>query len=150
MHQNKDVWSWIISHIRDQPTCEENFLQQNRQHSNRALLQLHGFRLSPSQQAYKELQNYKLYRFKKIIDGEREEATNNWDSDDDLSNVNVHIGDKVDVYHPSMNKFVMGIVESSLEEMIDIKYNVPRGIDGHKWYTLDNEYLAPGGTLLEN
>lgn len=49
-----------------------------------------------------------------------------------------------------MNKLVMGTVENSLEEMINVKYNVPRGIDGQKWYTLDNEFLAPYGTLLEN
>jgi ubiquitin carboxyl-terminal hydrolase 9/24 len=87
----------------------------------------------------------KLDALKKLLRGTSAEPTIAWDSDDDLSSVDLQVGSKLDAKDPTGNRWVAATVVESTGELLLLKYD--QWTDKcNKWVEKSSEDLSPLGT----
>mmetsp|Transcript_5913 Transcript_5913/g.5173 ORF Transcript_5913/g.5173 Transcript_5913/m.5173 type:complete len:112 (-) Transcript_5913:696-1031(-) len=92
---------------------------------------------------YKARSILKHGELKAMLNGEFKDRAEEWDSDNDLGDVQLQKGQKVDIDPQGNGKYITGEVDILLEEMVNIKFASEDKDNQNTWIAVDSEQLAP-------
>ncbi|CAD8074991.1 unnamed protein product [Paramecium primaurelia] len=145
MVKNQKVWQWIIEINNTQPHPNDklianNSIPQKCQH------RLHNIYLPNTSQGYAKLLSWKKLQYINLPK-EPFKQNDDFDTDDDLTEKNIKVDDKIDFY--DQNQWITATVSKVMGDYIHLTFSgkmAPQNMD----IELDNERLAPFNTLSNN
>jgi ubiquitin carboxyl-terminal hydrolase 9/24 len=140
---NRSKWEWLIEWLIENPTPPFGMMQGNVKFSKkRSFMGMSS--LKHDLKEYKARSNVKVNKLRNLAQGTLNNNADAWDSDDDLSEHPFKVGDKVDFLPQGYERWVTAEVDTNLEEMIHLQFEVEDG-DGEQsllWVSRDVETLA--------
>jgi len=140
---NRTKWEWLIEWLSENPTPPFGMLQGNVKFSRkRSYMGMSS--LKHDLKEYKARSNIKINKLRSLAHGTLAVNADAWDSDDDLSEHPFKVGDKVDFLPPSYEKWCTAEVDTNLEEMVYLSFEVEDG-DGEQsliWVSRDAENMG--------
>ncbi|CAD8161247.1 unnamed protein product [Paramecium octaurelia] len=145
MIKNQRSWQWVNEINNSQPHPNDRLIANN-QIPQKCLHRLHNIYLPNTSQAYAKLLSWKKQQYLNLPK-EPFKPNDDFDTDDDLTEKNVKVDDKIDFY--DQNQWITATVSKVMGDYIHLTFSgkmAPQNMD----IELDNERLAPFNTLSNN
>ncbi|CAD8075134.1 unnamed protein product [Paramecium sonneborni] len=145
MVKNQRCWQWILENNNSQPHPNDKLIANN-QIPQKCQHRLHNIYLPNTSQGYAKLLSWKKQQYLNLAK-ETFKQNDEFDTDDDLTEKNVKVDEKIDYYDQS--QWITATISKVMGDYIHLTFSgkmAPQNMD----IELDNEKLAPFNTLSNN